>query len=615
MTEVGSLWVRLLGDAKGFESAMAGVSKKLSTTGKKLTDIGGSLTKNVTLPIIALGTGAVLAATEVEGAMANIRAGTGATGPALGRLQDDFRAVFKRVPQDADQVSTAITDLNVRLGLTGAPLRAMTEQMLELADLTGLQVQPLIAATTRVFGDWAVATADQSQALDQLFVVSQTTGIGVDRLSEKLVQYGAPLRAMNFTMEESAAMLGKWEQEGVNTELVLGSLRIAMGNFARDGVPMREGLNQTIAAIQALGPGADATALAMEVFGARAGPDMAAAILEGRFELDSLLQSIEGSPETIMGAGEATETLAEKMATLRNNATLAIEPIGTKLVGALETLMPQIMGVLAFVADLTAQFAGLPPSTQNVILGVVGLVAAIGPLLTIVGKVMIALPAIKAGLAVLLGPVGLVMAAVALLATAWTQDWGGIQAKTATAVEYVKGLIQRVVRFFSGLPAELRRIVSTAVATVKGLFTDTDWGAVGRSIIDGIVNGVRNAAAALARAASDAARSALDGARNFLGIRSPSEVAARLIGAPFVEGINMGILRELAKPHPLMAQRPETLLPEGLRGGYDGGREQPAQGTVINIAAGAIVIHAPYGNAKEVEIGVTRGLRSAGVMI
>ena len=586
MTEVGSLWVRLLGDAKGFESAMAGVSKKLSTTGKKLTDIGGSLTKNVTLPIIALGTGAVLAATEVEGAMANIRAGTGATGPALGRLQDDFRAVFKRVPQDADQVSTAITDLNTRLGLTGAPLRAMTEQMLELADLTGLQVQPLIAATTRVFGDWAVATADQSQALDQLFVVSQTTGIGVDRLSEKLVQYGAPLRAMNFTMEESAAMLGKWEQEGVNTELVLGSLRIAMGNFARDGVPMREGLNQTIAAIQALGPGADATALAMEVFGARAGPDMAAAILEGRFELDSLLQSIEGSPETIMGAGEATETLAEKMATLRNNATLAIEPIGTKLVGALETLMPQIMGVLAFGADLTAQFAGLPPSTQNVILGVVGLVAAIGPLLTIVGKVMIALPAIKAGLAVLLGPVGLVMAAVALLATAWTQDWGGIQAKTATAVEYV-----------------------------KGLFTDTDWGAVGRSIIDGIVNGVRNAAAALARAASDAARSALDGARNFLGIRSPSEVAARLIGAPFVEGINMGILRELAKPHPLMAQRPETLLPEGLRGGYDGGREQPAQGTVINIAAGAIVIHAPYGNAKEVEIGVTRGLRSAGVMI
>lgn len=55
---------------------------------------------------------------------------------------------------------------------------------------------------------------------------------------------------MGFSLEESAAMLGKWEKEGVNTELVIGSLRIAAGKFAKDNIPLRQGLLDTMAAIK-----------------------------------------------------------------------------------------------------------------------------------------------------------------------------------------------------------------------------------------------------------------------------------------------------------------------------------------------------------------------------
>ena len=202
MAEVGSLWVRLLGDTAGFDKSMQSVSKTMASTGERMQEVGGALTRGVTLPLIAIGGASIAAAMTVEEAMATIRAGTGATGEQLATLGEDFRTVFAQVPQAAAEVGTAIADLNTRLGLTGEPLQQLALQMLALADLTGLQVAPLIEKTTRLFGDWSIATENQSTTLDFLWRVAQSTGISVEKLSAGLVQFGAPLRQMVFSLEE-----------------------------------------------------------------------------------------------------------------------------------------------------------------------------------------------------------------------------------------------------------------------------------------------------------------------------------------------------------------------------------------------------------------------------
>ena len=111
----------------------------------------------------------------------------------------------------------------------------MTTQMLNLSRVSKADIGPLTAAATRAFGDWSIATNRQSEALDFLFKSSQATGIGVTRLTELVVQFGAPLRALGFSFEEGAALMGKWEKEGVNLETVLSGLRFALGNFAKAG--------------------------------------------------------------------------------------------------------------------------------------------------------------------------------------------------------------------------------------------------------------------------------------------------------------------------------------------------------------------------------------------
>ncbi|MDZ4346867.1 MAG: phage tail tape measure protein, partial [Candidatus Binatia bacterium] len=212
---------------------------------------------------VAIGAVLMKIGSDFDNAMDTIRVGTGATGKALDALGDDFKEVFKSVPVDADQASKAIADLNTRLGLTGKPLQEFAKQMLNLSRITDQDIGGMTETVTRVFGDWSIATEDQSKALDTLFKVSQATGIGINELGQKIVQYGAPLRQFNFSFQDAAVIMGKWNKEGVNSELILGSLRIALGNFARDGIDARKGLEGVVAKIQELGPSAEATALAM----------------------------------------------------------------------------------------------------------------------------------------------------------------------------------------------------------------------------------------------------------------------------------------------------------------------------------------------------------------
>lgn len=313
----------ILGDARGAERALQKLDAAAGGIGKTLAvglAAGG-------VALAGLGAAALKLGGSFDAAYDTIRIGTGATGKALEGLQAEFRDVVQNVPVSFGEASTAIADLNTRLGLTDDALERSATQFLNLARITETDVAGAIATGTRVFGDWGVAAADQERVLDELFRATQASGISFDELSAKLVQFGAPLRSMGFSLEESTALLAKWEREGVNTELVLGSLRIAMGEFARQNIPMREGLDQTIARIQELGPGAEATSLAMEVFGARAGPDMAAAILEGRFAIADYLAGIEGGQDTINEAAGATDDWREKLTLLKNRALVELEPL------------------------------------------------------------------------------------------------------------------------------------------------------------------------------------------------------------------------------------------------------------------------------------------------
>jgi TP901 family phage tail tape measure protein len=387
MAVLRNVVVKIGADISELQKSLNEASKSLDKAGKTLTSVGGTLTKGLTLPIAAATTGILKLGMDFDDAFDKIRVGTGATGDALEDLKNDFKAVYSSVPAGMADVSTAISDLNTRTGLAGKPLQELSTQMLNLSRISGEDLSGMIANSSRLFGDWSVAADDTAGTMDYLFKVSQSTGIGFNDLNAKLVQFGAPLRQMGFDLETSAAMLGKFEKEGVNTELVLGGLRIALGKMAKEGITdTKAALEEVTKRIKEAGSTGEANAIALEMFGARIGPDMAAAIREGRFELSELVSTLQGSSETINGAAFETMDFAEQLTIMKNKAAVALEPLGSSLMQAINSAMPAIEGLIGKLTGLVEWFTNLDSGSQKMILTFIGIAAAIGPALTLIGK-------------------------------------------------------------------------------------------------------------------------------------------------------------------------------------------------------------------------------------
>lgn len=479
-----------LAEAKGkIQGALDGIGGGLQALGGLA--LGGIVTgiAAVGAALAGIGVFAFDAGMQVDDAMDTISIATGATGDELAGLQDSFATVFSTVPTDAGTAADVIGTLNARLGITGDSLDDLAVPLAQVTELIGGDAVARTELFTRVMGDWDVAVEDGAATLDTFFVASQETGANLDDLMGKVVQFGSPLRLMGFDLETSIALFAKWEQQGVNAELVMGSLRIAAGNFADAQIPLRDGLMQTMEAIQNAESPSEALGIAMETFGARAGPDMAAAIMEGRFAIDDLVAAMEGSEGAIMDTAAQTQDFGEMFTLLKNKATLALAPIGAMLIdlanqamplveGAFawfeETLLPIIQEVAATVSEFLGGFIGrleegqgpvqafkdtlaefVPPELMTRIEEIIAAVSdfiaqaqeVIAPILENITQFVswkdvlvglgvaiatVVIPAIGSVLAAI-APVILafvaVTAAVAVVRNAWENDWGGIRTK------------------------------------------------------------------------------------------------------------------------------------------------------------------------------------------
>ena len=309
---------------QGIERGVGGITKKAAFIGGAFAAAGAVTTKAL------FGIGQTF-----DTVNKTIVVGTGASGAQLDALNLSVKNIARNTPSTLTDIGTAVADVNTRLGLTGKPLEDMSRRLLNLSRITGTDLSSNIANVSRVFGDWSIKSEDQAGALDAVFEATKRTGIGLDKLTQMTVQYGAPLRQFGFGFEESLALFGKWEQEGVNTQVVLAGLKAGLGKFSKEGKEPVKALNDVEAAIKAAGSTGEANRIAIEAFGQRAGPDMAAAVREGRFELGELTKGLKNSKGALEDADKRTRSFGEQWQILKNKALVKLEPIATRVFGAI----------------------------------------------------------------------------------------------------------------------------------------------------------------------------------------------------------------------------------------------------------------------------------------
>ncbi|WP_423253313.1 phage tail tape measure protein [Melissococcus plutonius] len=356
--------------------------KKIEDAGDNVKNVGKKAMVGLTAPIMAAGGAAVKSYEDMHSSQAKLINQTGKTGKEADKLKDSLKNLYGHSAKDSGELADALGTVVQRFDVTGKTAEGMTTQFLTFARVNNVDAPEAIEKVSRAMGDAGIKTKDYSNVLDLLTVAHQQSGIEVDKLAENLAKYGAPMRQLGFDTKSSIAIFSGWEKAGVNTEIAFSGMKKAISTWGKEG---KKPIDEFPKAMKKIEKSTNPVADAIKVFGAKAGPDLADAISEGRFSMDDMMKSLDGASGKLQKVGDETANPMSKMKVAIHDVNLALMPFGEIIV---ETIVPYVKKFAEFVQEITTKLKGMDTNTRKIVI-VIGLLAvAIGPALVILGTLM-----------------------------------------------------------------------------------------------------------------------------------------------------------------------------------------------------------------------------------
>ena len=570
------LSVRIIGDAS---SAV----KSFNQAGNAATGLGGRFKGMIpSWQTIAAGIGtAAIAAGKAlydigatfDDVSDTIRTGTGATGAALDGLVDVAKNVGTNVPVEFEKIGPVVADLNTRLGLSGDKLQTLSEQYLEAGRILGEEID--IKETTAAMSAFGLSGDQATTAMDTLFRVSQGTGVGMNELAASLVKGAPAVQQLGFDFNTTAALVGTLDKAGLDADKTLTGMTRGLVNLAKSGEAPQAAFSRITGEIVGLiksGQDAKALDISSSLFGTRNAAQFVQAIKSGALNMQALSDAAAGTGDTILGVGKETMDAAESWQILKNKALVALEPLGTAVfdgVGKALDWLVQLTERVDFsgfsgVADSLSGMSGflgeIGTAVQEAIVPLIeSLAPIIGPLIEGAKQQLTALKDTFVGICNII---------TGILTGDWTKVWEGIKNIVSGAVNNAISTVQRLGSLLGTILSGIGNIivglwnsawqkivdivgglwgrVSGAISSFKNNIVSSLRAlpgrmiSIGRDIINGLINGIGQMGNAAWEAAKNIASNVVGGIKSFLGIHSPSRVAAQL-GSYFGIGLANGI--------------------------------------------------------------------------
>lgn len=401
-----------------------------------LADLAATGIKAVVDGLKNLASAAKEAWKEFDSGADNVIKATGATGEELEGLQESYKKVSKSIVGDFGDIGSVLGEVNTRFGTTGEELEDMTTTFLKFSDITGADAVSSVQSVAKAMKAAGYQTKDYSKVLDALAVSAQKSGISTDTITGGLEKYGSIMRTLGYDVEETIAMFAQFELAGVNSSTAFAGLQKAAVNFTKDGKDAKTEIGKMVNAIANIPDDTAAAQKAMEVFGNKAGPELADAIRSGRFEYTDFLKAIEGSEGVVERTFEATQNAPDKLKLAMQSARVDLAEVVNNL---LTKYAPQIEKAINAISK------GLQKVIPKII-DIVGWVIKNGPkIAAIIGGIAAAIAAMKA--------TAVIMAAVAAFRTLFTTMAAGKGIVEALNIAFAANPIGLVISLIAGLVA------------------------------------------------------------------------------------------------------------------------------------------------------------------
>ncbi|MCA6742896.1 phage tail tape measure protein [Enterococcus durans] len=499
--------------------------QKIEKAGDKVKGVGEKMTVGVTAPIIAAGAASLAAFGEVDEALDTIITKTGATGKVADSLGESFKKVGANTHLPLQTVGEAIGEVNTQFGFMDKKLEDSTNYLLQYAEINDTDVSQSAVMARQAIEAYGLEYDDLNSVLDVTTKTSQNTGQSVDDLMQKAIDGAPQIKQLGLSFNEGVALMGQFEQAGVDSGAALSSLSKATVAYAKDGKTLSQGMGELQDKIKNASSETDAINAAAEVFGTKGGPRMADAIRRGTLNLEDLAKIADESQGSVGETFEATLDPIDKSNQAMNNAKLALADVGEAVQ---VSLLPFFEKATSLLQEFSKWWGSLDQDTKNWIITIAGIAAAVGPVLIVLGSLMGSVTKIVGGINSFIGiwqkmsvflaanPFVLVIAGIALLIAGfvlaynkvkWFRDgvnafFQGISDIAVQVFNFLGGFIGGV---FGGIIANFnnyfnagKRIFNGFLDFITGVFTG-NWSKAWEGVVN-IFGGIFDGIVAIAKA-------------------------------------------------------------------------------------------------------------------
>lgn len=234
-----------MSDLKTFTSGTTSATDKFASLGSAMTSIGSTLTKNVTVPLLGIGTTCVAIAADFEKSMSKVEAISGASGEQMTALSAKAREMGAQTKFSASEAADAFSYMALA-GWETDQMLAGIEHVLKLAGAAEMDLATASDIVTDAMTAFGLAADGTSKVMkdgleyevsntqrftDVLAQTMRKSNTDVIGLGEAF-KYVAPLAgSLNYEIEDVSLALGTMANQGIKSSQAGTSLRRMLLNM------------------------------------------------------------------------------------------------------------------------------------------------------------------------------------------------------------------------------------------------------------------------------------------------------------------------------------------------------------------------------------------------
>ena len=439
---------------------LTALSEALKTVGAKMSQIGMTLTTQVTLPLSLLGGKAVKSFAEVDKTMT-------LTNKTMGNTAKQAKLLNKAMKDAAAQSTFGMSDaatatLNfARAGLSAEQAASALAPAMNLASAQGGQLDTVSAGLVATINGFSGSFESASTYADVFANACSNSALDIDSLSTSMSVAAPIFSSAGYSVKDAALYMGIMANKGIAADKAANSLKTGMARLVtptKDAQTWMDKLGLTFT--NSDGTMKDTLTIQKELNKAFSGLSeseqlAAASALFGKNQMAPWLALIKTSPNEVSALskalgveGTANEQAAAQMSGFGGSLEALKSSIDVAVTSLGEALAPTIQKISGAIQKAVNWFNSLDEGTKEIIATVGLVVAAIGPVLLIAGKIISVIGLIAGGISKVigvikllsttaLGPIGLAIAAVIAIGVLLYKNWDKIKEKAKQLKDWV----------------------------------------------------------------------------------------------------------------------------------------------------------------------------------